>query len=272
MITLGNGPVHCAAEIVLTKSCSVVLSQRGSATFICQFVCFLVLLSPNHSITRISWSEHDENARIPTKDELEKDEHIGFLDPVKDREIIEYQKFHNKIISDTVLYFASRAQKVLNHNKLVGLFYGYMLEMRMENIGTDETEIFCEFTVINFPKITHFHRPTVSAAAYTENRANLRLLRIKKDGYTVVFSGLGNMHEDVLCSVASRAGVHIFTSDSSAVFANSAFVGFYKPFGDFCDLKMKKDGAYGIFSAAKSLKQSSAFCIFPLKKVAHICF
>lgn len=266
--------MHCAAEIVLTKSCSVVLSQRGSATFICQFVCFLVLLSPNHSITRISWSERDENARIPTRDELEKDEHIGFLDPVKDREIIEYQKFHNKIISDTVLYFASRAQKVLNHNKLVGLFYGYMLEMRVENIGTDETEIFCENTVYGYklPKDYAFSSPDGVCRGVYGKSGKPALIENKKDGYTVIFSGLGNMHEDVLRSVASRAGVHIFTSDSSAVFTNSAFVGIYKPFGDFCDLKMKKDGAYGIFSAAKSLKQSSAFCIFPLKKVAHICF
>ncbi len=260
--------MHCATEIVLTKICSVVLSQRGSATFICQFVCFWVLLGPNHSITRISWSERDENARIPTKDELEKDEHIGFLDPVKDREIIEYQKFHNKIISDTVLYFASRAKKVLNHNKLVGLFYGYMLEMRVENIGTDGTEIFCENTVYGYklPKDCAFSSPDGVFRGVYGKSGKPALIENKKDGYTVIFSGLGNMHEDVLRSVASRAGVHIFTSDSSAVFANSAFVGIYKPFGDFCDLKMKKDGVYEDIFGGKKFETKQCILHIPLKE------
>ena len=482
----------------------------------------------------------DENARIPARSELEKDEHIGFLDPVKDREIIEYQKFHNKIISDTVLYFASRAQKVLNHNKLVGLFYGYvlellderlwnaghididrvyrskdidflatpssyqfrdyrdpgaymlmcdtlerdgkfyfisfdlmtyavnrvyeekkkanpndefvtaldllkpmrhnrddilktpvevsnvmrrefmqrmarrsgmwwfdmmggwfrdgavmdeirnlisvsaklmnvprtsaseiavfvsceslyyvnkmshlntelicnqrgalgklgapydifslnditrvdtkkyklvvfldafyltekqrkainalkgenrtllfmsacdcitdggfslaqmedMLEMRMENIGTDETEIFCGNTVYGYklPKDYAFSSPDGVCRGVYGNSGKPALIENKKSGYTVIFSGLGNMHEDVLRSAAARAGVHIFTSDSSAVFANSAFVGIYKPFGDFCDLKMKKDGVYEDIFSGKKFETKQGILHIPLKE------
>ncbi len=487
---------------------------------------------------------NDENAVIPARCELEMDEHIGFLDPAKDGEIIEYQKFHNKIISDTVLYFASRAQKVLNHNKLVGLFYGYilellderlwnaghldidrvyrskdidflatpssyqfrdykdpgaymlmcdtlekdgkfyfisfdlmtyavnhvyeekkkvdpndefvvaldllkpmrhnrddilknplevsnvmrrefmqrmarrsghwwfdmmggwfkdekvmeeitnlisvsnklmdvprtsaseiavfvsceslyyvnkmshlntelicnqrgalgklgtpydifslndidtldmsqyklvvfldafcltekqrktvnalkknnrtllfmsacdiisdkgyfvsdmekMLEMKMENIGGDETEIVCENVSYGYKASKNFAFSSgdgVCVGKYGKS-GKPALIKNQKDGYTVIFSGLGNMHQDVLREIAREAGVHIYTEDSTAVFANSAFVGIYKPFGDFCDLKMKKDGIYeDIFTGKKfettdkvlhiSLAESGAF-------------
>lgn len=80
----------------------------------------------------------DNSIEIPSKEELEKPMEQIFLDSEADSEVIEYRKFHNKLIADTVLYFAAEAQKILNHQKLLGLFFGYILELwgeRLWNAG-----------------------------------------------------------------------------------------------------------------------------------------
>ena len=80
----------------------------------------------------------DPAAEIPEQDVLEKDEKQIFLDPVKDGSLIRYRRFHHGLISGTVLYFAEKAQEVLRHKKIVGVFFGYILELlgaRMWNAG-----------------------------------------------------------------------------------------------------------------------------------------
>jgi len=77
---------------------------------------------------------NDENAEIPPRSVLEADSKKSFLNPEDDAEIITYQKFHNKLISDTVLYFAKEAQSVLKHQKPLGLFFGYILELLDERL------------------------------------------------------------------------------------------------------------------------------------------
>ena len=76
----------------------------------------------------------DESIDIPQKDVLEKPATQLFLDSKEDKTVISYRKFHNELIVDTVLYYAKTAQEVLNHNKLVGVFFGYILELRGERL------------------------------------------------------------------------------------------------------------------------------------------
>lgn len=85
-----------------------------------------------HPIKLEAYRKHtgDSKITIPTKDELEKPQEECFLDPIADRKVIEYRRFHNELITDTVLYYAAAAQKVLNHRKIVGVFFGYILELR----------------------------------------------------------------------------------------------------------------------------------------------
>jgi len=71
---------------------------------------------------------NNSNATIPAKEELEKPINKIFLSS-KDSKVIDYRIFHNNLVADTVLYFAHEAQKVLNHTKIVGLFFGYILEL-----------------------------------------------------------------------------------------------------------------------------------------------
>lgn len=86
----------------------------------------------SHPIKLAAFRAHlgDENATIPAKEELEKPISQLFLDPDTDKQVIAYRRFHNELIVDTVLYYAKAAQEVLDHNKLVGVFFGYILELR----------------------------------------------------------------------------------------------------------------------------------------------
>ncbi|HQA98430.1 MAG TPA: hypothetical protein PLF62_10810 [Clostridia bacterium] len=80
----------------------------------------------------------DESAEIPTQERLLQAKDKLFLDPVKDKDIIVYEQFHNKLIADTLLYFCHEAQKVLKYKKLLGVFFGYLLELegaRLWNAG-----------------------------------------------------------------------------------------------------------------------------------------
>lgn len=72
----------------------------------------------------------DPTATIPDKKGLERPEDQIFLDPVADRNLIIYRKFHNELIANTVLYFCHAAQEELQHKKVLGVFFGYLMEMQ----------------------------------------------------------------------------------------------------------------------------------------------
>lgn len=77
----------------------------------------------------------DENAIVPPQ-ELRDDD--GSKKFVEDKNLVAYRKFSHELIVDTILYFTSAAQEVLNHKKLVGMYYGYLFELwgeRMCNVG-----------------------------------------------------------------------------------------------------------------------------------------
>lgn len=90
----------------------------------------------SHPIKLKAFREYmnDPNAEIPSKEELEKPQNQIFLDPQKDENVIQYRKFHHELIADLVLYYARAAQEVLDHKKVVGLFFGYILELLDERI------------------------------------------------------------------------------------------------------------------------------------------
>ena len=80
----------------------------------------------------------DATAVIPDADRLIRPSNEIFLDPVADGDVIRYRRFHAELVSDTILYFCAEAQSVLHHNKLLGVFFGYVMELdgeRMWNAG-----------------------------------------------------------------------------------------------------------------------------------------
>ncbi len=80
----------------------------------------------------------DPSALIPAKECRETDEKIVFLDCCKDENLIQYRKFGSWQRADTILYFAKKAQEILQHKKLLGLYFGYIFELdgsRLWNTG-----------------------------------------------------------------------------------------------------------------------------------------
>lgn len=79
----------------------------------------------------------DKNANLPEEKRLNKSGKV-FLDE-QEEDVYLARRFHNELIADLILYFAAAAQSVLNHTKLVGLYYGYLLELaapRLYNAGS----------------------------------------------------------------------------------------------------------------------------------------
>ena len=79
----------------------------------------------------------DETAEIPDKAEREHCTHGSFRDGVADGRALAYWRFHHHSIADTILYFAARAQHVLHHRKLLGVYFGYLLELNGERLWND---------------------------------------------------------------------------------------------------------------------------------------
>ena len=73
---------------------------------------------------------YDENAVIPSFDERETDKNRCLLDEEKEKNLIRFRKFESVQRSDSVSFFASKAQEVLHHKKLLGMYYGYLLELK----------------------------------------------------------------------------------------------------------------------------------------------
>ena len=68
----------------------------------------------------------DENATLPEKSRLDSTGK-AFLDETEE-DIRVFRRFHSETIADLIVYFAGHAQSVLKHNKLLGVYYGYLFE------------------------------------------------------------------------------------------------------------------------------------------------
>ncbi len=68
----------------------------------------------------------DDTAEIPTEGELVLPGDVSFNE---NENVQRYRKFHAEQTADTILYFAARAQEILQHKKLLGLYFGYLFEL-----------------------------------------------------------------------------------------------------------------------------------------------
>lgn len=71
----------------------------------------------------------DPQAQLPPLEELHRTTHGVFRDPAADAPALRYWRFHHQIIGDAIVHFAGRAQEVLRHRKLLGIFYGYLTQL-----------------------------------------------------------------------------------------------------------------------------------------------
>ena len=72
---------------------------------------------------------------LPTLEKLNRDGGV-FLDN-SESDVYEARKFHSETMSGLISYFAKEAQTVLNHEKLLGVYYGYLFELGGERIYND---------------------------------------------------------------------------------------------------------------------------------------
>ncbi len=91
-----------------------------------------------HPIKQAAYRRYlnDSSASLPTKEELDCDGRV-FLDK-EETNVLSARRFHADTIADLVLYFASEAQSVIKHKKLLGLYYGYLMHLgapRLYNAG-----------------------------------------------------------------------------------------------------------------------------------------
>ena len=78
----------------------------------------------------------DPYVAIPGKELLEK-EGGAFLGK-DEEEVARYRRFHARLISDLILSSAKAVQSVIRHEKLLGLYFGYLFELgspRLHNAG-----------------------------------------------------------------------------------------------------------------------------------------
>lgn len=79
----------------------------------------------------------DPNAFLPGPDALNREGDV-FLGK-DEQEVRLARRFHNELIADLILYFAGEAQSVIQKNKLLGVYYGYLFELggqRLYNAGS----------------------------------------------------------------------------------------------------------------------------------------
>jgi|GEM_PF-274756 len=76
----------------------------------------------------------DPTATMPPMEILQRTSHGIFRDPVKDADALRYWKFHHDIIGDAIVWFCAKTQEVLQHKKLLGLYYGYLTQLNSERL------------------------------------------------------------------------------------------------------------------------------------------
>ena len=106
---------------------------------------------------------NDENAKLPAKDLLDA-EGEAFLSS-DESEVYLARKFHNETIADLILYFCHEAQSVIKHNKLLGLYYGYLFELggvRLFNdgsLGYEKVFLSPDIDMISSPSAYGYRKP-----------------------------------------------------------------------------------------------------------------
>lgn len=72
---------------------------------------------------------NDPDIEIPPEEVRNKPEEQIFLNPETDATLIEYRRFHAELISGLVLDYCRTAKEQLQNRKLVGVFFGYIMEL-----------------------------------------------------------------------------------------------------------------------------------------------
>jgi hypothetical protein len=80
-----------------------------------------------------------ETAAIPTKAQRQKSEFGALRDPAKEQAVVDFYLYNSDLVADTIIYFSKAIKEITHRQKIVGAFYGYLLqlcgEQRQQNAG-----------------------------------------------------------------------------------------------------------------------------------------
>lgn len=78
-------------------------------------------------------------AAIPTRRQREHTDFGALRDPAKEQAVIDYYRYNSDLVAGTIEYFAKAVKGFTRREKIVGFFYGYLLqlcgEQRQQNAG-----------------------------------------------------------------------------------------------------------------------------------------
>jgi hypothetical protein len=114
------------------------------------------------SALRASWHNASitfETTTIPPKTQREQCDFGSLRDPAKEQAVIDFYLYNSEMTADTIETFAHAVKKMTNREKIVGVFYGYLLqlcgEQRQQNAGHLALE-----KVISSPDVDFLCSPT----------------------------------------------------------------------------------------------------------------
>lgn len=116
----------------------------------------------SHPIKEAGYRKYmgDENAALPSFEELEREGRV-FLD--KEEENVYYaRRFHADTVAELLLFFAAEAQSVVQHKKLLGCYFGYLLHLygsflfNAGHLAYEKVFLSPDIDMISSPSCYHF--------------------------------------------------------------------------------------------------------------------
>lgn len=111
---------------------------------------------------RAAWRDEAASlagATIPVKAQRQRTELGALRDPAKEQAVIDYYLYNSDLVADTICTFAKAVKEITRRKKVVGAFYGYLLqlcgEQRQQNAGHLALE-----TVLDSPDVDFLTSPT----------------------------------------------------------------------------------------------------------------
>ncbi len=118
----------------------------------------------SHPIKEAAYRKYlnDDNARLPSLEELNR---VGDAFLADDEENVRVaRRFHCETVTDLVLYFAAEAQSVIKHKKLLGCYYGYIMQLDGEflfysgHLGYEKLYWSDDIDMISSPSNYHYRK------------------------------------------------------------------------------------------------------------------
>ena len=145
-----------------------------------------------------------------------------------------------------------------------------LTEMDINILDNDEAKVSAFGSEYGYKEAKHptmfSNDPNAEILGKYEKSGVGALLRKKKNNYTVYYSGLGNLSQEVLTEIARDAGVHLYAKGGIATFVNSGFVGVYNTKDDFTEVILKEDGEFTEIFSEKTYKTKNCRIKLPTGK------